>query len=154
MVISVKISKQQEKEIINLLHMGYSSKSIIDVMKKKYKLQLTSGEIVVIAKKMGIRKIGSKDANSLKDKMENISYSLPTILKNDTYKSKLKKNTILILLCLIVLFVCIYVLGGLKVFMISLSVFGVIVISLVLLVYFKFVYKNKSIREKLFKKNK
>lgn len=150
----MKIGKQQEKEVINLLHMGYSSKSIIAVMKRKYKLQLTNGEIIVIAKKMGIRKIGNKDANSLKDKMENISYSLPTILDNETYKTKLKKNLILILLCLIILFVCIYFLGGLKIFLISLSVFGVIIISLITLVYLKFVYKNKSIREKLFKKNK
>lgn len=154
MVMSVKISKQVEKEIINLLHMGYSSKSITDVMKKKYKLQITNGEIIVIAKKMGIHKIGNRDINSFKDKMENISYSLPTILENDTYKNKLKKNLVLILLCLIILFVSIYLLGGLKIFVIALSVFGVIVVSLIMIVYFKYVYKNKSIREKLFKKNK
>ncbi len=140
----MNISKVIQQEIIILAQQGFSASSICEVMKKKYKnLNIKNSDIVILAKKNGI-KMGTKDITKEKIDLKTAQNMMPSLLEDKDVIKQVKSKLALIIFCLLAL---LGVIGFLTDWMIALYIFiGLFIVFAVAVAvcYFKFIKPNKN----------
>ncbi len=150
----MQITKSVQQEIIALLMQGYSIKSVIFAMSKKYKnVEFKQSDILILAKRNNI-KVGNRDITKEKVDLKTITDNLPTLLNDKSFMGEIKNKLIILAVCLLVLLGVLYFFTGWK---IALGVFGGLVLVAgiaVLILYLKYVKPNKQLQSSFKKKGK
>ena len=139
----MRVSKQEQEEIIALVREGYTLNSICVIMKNKTNgKEISQGDIVLISKKAGIKTFGKKEFNTKNAIKEN----LPNIAKDIEMMSKVKKTLIIISLCLLVLIGIIGYLWGIRPMIITACVVLLLITVCILFCYFSFIKGNRALK--------
>lgn len=142
----MKLSKNQETEIYNLIVNGYNVDSILLRLNKKYP-KLTKSDILIVAKKNNINVFGKKDVTTTKGKLKEAEGNIAYAITQKPMFDRIKKSLVGLFIGILLLLVCVGLIFGLKPFIIGLCVFIGLIFILGLISYIKFFRKNKQLKE-------
>ena len=145
---SMKLNKNVETEILNLIKSAYTVDSILLRLSKKYP-ELKKSDILIVARKNGYHNFGKKDLTTTKGKIKDAGDNISAALTYEPMMKKIKNTLIGLTVAIILLLVSLYLMFGLKTFLISLGVVIGILVLLIGIIYFGYVKGNKNLRNQV-----
>jgi len=146
----MRLNKNQEQEILKMIQSGYNIDSILVSIRKIYpSLSISKSDILIIARKSGYHNFGKKDITTTKGKIKDAGDNISVALGHKPMMDKVKKSLLGLLIAVILLFACMYLLFGLKAFLITLGVVFGLFILIVGFIYFGYVKGNKNLHNQV-----
>ena len=145
---SMKLNKSVETEILNLIKSAYTVDSILLRLGKKYP-ELKKSDILIVARKNGYHNFGKKDLTTTKGKIKDAGDNISVALTYEPMMKKIKTTLIGLTIAVVLLLVSLYLMFGLKTFLISLGVVVGILVILIGIIYFGYVKGNKNLRNQV-----
>lgn len=144
----MKLNKNVETEILNLIKSAYTVDSILLRLGKKYP-DLKKSDILIVARKNGYHNFGKKDITTTKGKIKDAGDNISVALTYEPMMKKIKNTLIGLLIAVVLLSVCLYLLFGLKAFLITLGVIVGLFLIIVIGIYFGYVRGNKTLHNQV-----
>lgn len=138
-MIIIKINRQHQTEIATFLQGGYSIDSICKVMSKKYKgTDFKKSDVLILARQMGLKNIGTKDLSKQKIDLKTAKKALPLIMKDKNLVNSIKTKLLFVLIIFVTLLGTSFYFGGVKPMLFT-ALGGVGIVGLaILFLYFKY----------------
>lgn len=146
----MRLNKGQEQEILSMIQGGYNIDSVVLAVNKKYpSLKISKSDILIIARKNGYHNFGKKDITTTKGKIKDAGDNISVALTHEPMMKKIKNTLIGLLIAVVLLLVCLYVLFGLKTFLITFCVVLGLFMLVIGFIYFGYVKGNKTLHKQV-----
>lgn len=145
---NMKLNKNVESEILGFIKSAYTVDSILLRLNKKYP-DLKKSDILIVARKNGYHNFGKKDITTTKGKIKDAGDNISVALTYEPMMKKIKNTLVGLLIAVVLLSICLYLLFGLKAFLITLGVIVGLFLIMVVGIYFGYVRGNKTLRNQV-----